>query len=218
MRILLRLLCTPSLQSAALEQRDGLTRERQYCPSTDGAKAGAHATLSLCTNWEALPGSWTQAVAKAADALNNLVPESLRLPVDQIVALAAGINSNAYGISDPNGGRTLNVGFGHFPFAAMLNHSCDPNCAFAGTVGGALTIRAIKPIVAGEELCFSYIDPYQDVVARREELESTKHFVCECTRCIASLQPDSGCAIMDRQISVRRPRTVESGYSIHLHM
>ena len=49
-----------------------------------------------------------------------------------------------------------------------------------GAPGGCLTIRAIKPIKEGDELCFGYIDLYQDVTARRTELEETKHFLCEC--------------------------------------
>jgi hypothetical protein len=42
---------------------------------------------------------WADAVAKAAAALCAAVPAGLRLPVDELVALAARVNSNAYGIT-----------------------------------------------------------------------------------------------------------------------
>ena len=50
-------------------------------------------------------------MSSAAAALNQLLPAALQLPTEHLVALAAGVNSNAYGISNPSGGRTANVGF-----------------------------------------------------------------------------------------------------------
>jgi hypothetical protein len=178
----------------------------------------AQAVLALCTHEYSLQGSWLKAVGAATEQLLALLPPALHLPAAELVMLGARVNSNAYGVSDPSGtGQQGNVGFGLFPFAAMLNHSCDPNCAFSGVAlgrgGAALTIRAIQPVAEGEELTFGYTDLYQDVVARREELESTKHFICECTRCMRCVQdPNSGAAIMDRRLSgVLCPSCVDRG-------
>ena len=211
LRILLRLCCVDSLRAALEVQRSAAPDTRDFDPATD--HAAAHAVLALCTHSDALHGSWVSAVSEASAELVRMLPEAYQLPVEELVALAARVNSNAYGISDPSGLRNLNVGFGLFPFAAMLNHSCEPNCAFGGVAGGCQTIRAIKPIAEGDELCFGYIDLYQDVARRRDELEETKHFLCECPRCVTCLRsPDSGCAILDRRISgILCPGCVDAG-------
>lgn len=39
--------------------------------------------------------------------------------------------------------------------AAFINHSCDPNCE-ADEVHGRVILRAIRSIVAGEELAYDY--------------------------------------------------------------
>ena len=96
LRILLRLVCTPALQAAASARRNGLTKQRPYDPELDGSHAAAHATLSLCTNWAALPGAWELAVGGAVVALNLLLPTNLQLPKEELVGLAASVNSTAY--------------------------------------------------------------------------------------------------------------------------
>ena len=101
---------------------------------------------------------WLDAVRCAVSKMLAAVAECIEgdikdaVSVDVLVILAAQVNSNAYAISDMSctGRRGGNIGFGLFPFAAMLNHACNPNCAFAGAPGGTLTIRAIRPIAAGE--------------------------------------------------------------------
>ncbi|CAE8643355.1 unnamed protein product, partial [Polarella glacialis] len=74
------------------------------------------------------------------------------------------------------------------------NHSCAPNC-FARTssvsavqdVPPPRVIRAVKPILAGEELTISYHLQLEDSSsARRKYLLSTKEFLCECSRCGSS--------------------------------
>jgi hypothetical protein len=40
------------------------------------------------------------------------------------------------------------------------------------------------------------------VVGRRDELDRTKHFFCECARCVTvTAEPDSGFGVLDAQVS-----------------
>ena len=81
-----------------------------------------------------------------------------------------------------------NVGVGLFPTFAMLNHSCAPNCCFAfSPAKRAMEIRTLVPVAPGDELTVSYMDLFQPTAARRKELEATKHFLCGCVRCTASV-------------------------------
>ena len=42
----------------------------------------------------------------------------------------------------------------------------------------------------------------KDVVGRRDELDRTKHFFCECARCVTvTAEPDSGFGVLDAQVS-----------------
>lgn len=112
----------------------------------------------LCAHMNHCKAQWLDAVRCAASKMLGALAEYTQgelkgaVSVDVVVILAAQVNSNAYAISDMSctGRRGGNIGFGLFPFAAMLNHACSPNCAFAGAPGGTLTIRAIRPIAAGE--------------------------------------------------------------------
>lgn len=72
------------------------------------------------------------------------------------------------------------------PFAAMINHSCDPNVFFF-MEGSQLRFRTTRPIAAGEELFLAYTDPSYDVSSRRKELLDTYHFECTCSRCKVEL-------------------------------
>jgi hypothetical protein len=62
---------------------------------------------------------------------------------------------------------------GLFPLAARVNHACDANCRLEWSserwVLGVRTNRAVKK---GEELCISYILPFQKRRERREELRT----------------------------------------------
>jgi SET and MYND domain-containing protein len=105
------------------------------------------------------------------------------------------------------------VGFGCFPAAALLNHSCRPNCcisygftgaagwplrAAAGAAAGAagadpeaapeplrtvMAVRTLLPVKAGEELTHAYCDITQPKVARARDLLERYGFVCGCAGC-----------------------------------
>ena len=145
LRILLRLLCSAALRAALVSDAAGRGGDVLAEVEADSV-ASAASVLSLCTHREHAAEAWWAAVESAAAkllALEGDPAELAAVPVEQVVLLACRVNSNAYGLGDPAGLNT-DVGFGIFPFAAMFNHSCSPNCCFTG--GAALSIRATPRI------------------------------------------------------------------------
>lgn len=65
----------------------------------------------------------------AAEDLAQDVPEWARFDVEEVVQLACRVNVNAHGLRDDSGSNLV-IGVGLFPLAAMINHSCRPNCTF----------------------------------------------------------------------------------------
>ena len=114
----------------------------------------------------------------AADVPGLLPP--LDEPATAVAILIASFARNNFGVLS----ELLSlVGAGCYPDAALLNHSCAPNCvlAFAGNV---LEVRAIRAIKGGEELTHSYTDLCQPTATRREILRAQYGFVCDCSRCV----------------------------------
>ena len=69
----------------------------------------------------------------------------------------------------------------------MLNHDCNANCmtsAAWSTVERAVVIRVstVRPVVAGEELCISYV-ARKDSRADRQAAIRRYGFDCTCVRC-----------------------------------
>eukprot|EP00930_Biecheleria_cincta_P073372 TRINITY_DN60673_c0_g1_i1.p1 TRINITY_DN60673_c0_g1~~TRINITY_DN60673_c0_g1_i1.p1 ORF type:complete len:294 (-),score=49.09 TRINITY_DN60673_c0_g1_i1:168-1049(-) len=86
------------------------------------------------------------------------------------------------------------VGLGLFYALHIANHSCSPNAFFtASCVAGQsspaeMTLRALRTIRPGEEICISYVDGstlFQSCVQRKATLEKTFGFVCKCPRCLS---------------------------------
>lgn len=73
------------------------------------------------------------------------------------------------------------------PLFARLNHSCDPNCMVMLNMHGSkcvVTLKAIKNIRSGDELCISYLtDVCQSRSDRQSQLCVGMCFDCTCTRC-----------------------------------
>jgi hypothetical protein len=74
-----------------------------------------------------------------------------------------------------------------FSTACKMNHSCDPNVVLLyrtrhwgePLVGHVVAIRDIAP---GEELCISYIDVWETLETRTEQL-ANYGFLCHCNKC-----------------------------------
>lgn len=75
-------------------------------------------------------------------------------------------------------------GLGVYPLAAMINHSCIPNCIQHFNDEGVIAIRTMRNIKAGEEISISYIDIAMPTWLRRKELLKSYYFHCNCDRCI----------------------------------
>ncbi|KAI9257238.1 hypothetical protein BDA99DRAFT_584955 [Phascolomyces articulosus] len=126
-------------------------------------------------------------VKEAGQRLLSEMPESMQIPVDDLITLACRINSNAHGLGD-NEARNTDVALGLFPVSALFfNHACNPNCAFVGLQNGRLTHRTIRPVQRDEELTVSYIDLYASRDERRQDLLGSKHFWCKCKRCTSPM-------------------------------
>lgn len=72
---------------------------------------------------------------------------------------------------------------GVYPLAALLNHSCAPNCVLRYTATGVLEVVAVEEIFPHTELCHSYTDLVSTTCTRQERLRHTYGFECNCRRC-----------------------------------
>ncbi len=81
------------------------------------------------------------------------------------------------------------VGTGIYEVACKMSHSCAPNATWlTGSSTGHKHVRALRPIACGDELTIDYIGNADMMprLARRRELQATKGFQCECSRCSAA--------------------------------
>jgi len=74
------------------------------------------------------------------------------------------------------------IGIGLYPIAALVNHSCVPNCV-AIFSGSELRIRAIRPIKPGDEITISYTEIGDSTQERQKELLNHFYFKCNCVKC-----------------------------------
>jgi hypothetical protein len=74
-------------------------------------------------------------------------------------------------------------GSGLFPWTAIVEHSCDPNCSFT-THNNNLYFTTIKNVRSGDRLTIDYGNNYyHNTKDRIETLNSTYGFICRCTLC-----------------------------------
>ena len=70
------------------------------------------------------------------------------------------------------------------PLFNMFNHSCIPNASYRYEGGGtAMTVRALRHIKKGEEICISYVEPRMPEKEKKDELWKRVGGLCDCPRC-----------------------------------
>jgi SET and MYND domain-containing protein len=130
----------------------------------------------------------------AYSLLELILPKELLPLCDQesLRTLTSRDCTNAFGLWSDSGDEYL--GYGVWVKASLFNHSCDPNVR-KYTQDRAWIFETARYVVAGEELCISYLGSQDelkmDVMARREKLLKHWGFLCLCTRCITELDGKS---------------------------
>ncbi|KAG1737541.1 SET domain-containing protein [Suillus paluster] len=122
--------------------------------------------------------------------LCHSLPQHLRPYVPTIRNLLARDTGNAFGIWDGDS-RDEMLGWGVWVGASYFNHSCCPNVKKT-RVGRTMQFTTSRSVETGEELCISYIDINQTITQRRQELEDSWFFTCQCQRC-QSEDADEAC-------------------------
>lgn len=72
---------------------------------------------------------------------------------------------------------------GHYPLAAMINHSCGPTNAARVFYGEVMVASATRDVPKGSEIRWPYCPPTLPYQCRSEQLAHVYHFQCECQRC-----------------------------------
>eukprot|EP01018_Ginkgo_biloba_P029122 Gb_19403 [translate_table: standard] len=134
--------------------------------------------------------AWRISIRKGCEALHKAIVKQsegkLDFDMEELEWMASLVNTNAHGMG-AQGLHNTDVALGIFPFVSMLNHSCRPNCCFASE-GNVMYVRALQEISTDTELCVSYINLYEPRSTRKRELSVTKHFECNCQRCMEPMQ------------------------------
>ncbi|OQS03686.1 hypothetical protein THRCLA_03998 [Thraustotheca clavata] len=114
---------------------------------------------------------------------SGLLPQNLRFTKAQIEEMLCRFHVNNFMITDE---LLLDIGTGCFPWGAMVNHSCDNNCAVTyAPKTHNMQLRAIRPIHSGEEITQTYVDVGLPPQNRRRQLKEHYHFHCQCARCVS---------------------------------
>ncbi|ETW75264.1 hypothetical protein HETIRDRAFT_430702 [Heterobasidion irregulare TC 32-1] len=73
---------------------------------------------------------------------------------------------------------------GLFLITSRANHSCSPNAAYTWHPALlTLSLAALRPIRAGEEITIAYTTLTAPAASRRATLRAAFHFACACARC-----------------------------------
>ncbi len=116
-------------------------------------------------------------------------------PISDIAKLYTQFKCNNFGILDD---LLKCYAAGVFPAAALLNHSCDPNCVLQFNENNSLRIIAVKEIAIDEEITHSYTDLSLPTEGRRNKLRNVYGFDCQCCRCVSntSILPESRISLL----------------------
>lgn len=107
-----------------------------------------------------------------------IIPEKDKKILHKIFGI---IETNAMYINLPTGTEVS----GLFPTAALLEHSCLPNCSYSFDMknGFKIKVEAACTIKVGDHLTTTYSHVLWCTQLRQQHLKDTKYFNCVCERC-----------------------------------
>ena len=98
----------------------------------------------------------------------------------------------------------MSIGFGVYPAAAALNHSCAPNCVLTYGEGAGIRVRTTSGVKRGDELTHAYVNLAAPTRTRRAELHAKYAFTCDCSRCVHGARYVFGGEDVDELMEARR--------------
>lgn len=131
---------------------------------------------------------WLEGLEASAAIVQRLVAFQLSayaVSLDECKEALCKLSCNAFTVTS----ETITCGIGLYMAASAVNHSCDPNCLQSFGFAGRLTVRAVRLIPAGQEVCISYIDLGLPRGWREKELAGYG-FLCHCSRCTTEGQEE----------------------------
>merc|ERR1719230_893447 len=130
----------------------------------DNAEEAKKAMEVLSTHRDLLTEKRSGEFTMAAGVVAKLAKSEDK--VDELINVLCALSVNAFSISDA---EMRPIGCGFYPDAALLNHSCAPNCV-ATFRGSELQLRALRAIPSGSELTIAYGDVAMTSVERQQYL------------------------------------------------
>lgn len=139
--------------------------------------------LNLAVHWGKHSPDEMEGYAQVA---NLMVPymgggDALGISMREAVEVLCRLKCNSHTLVD---GDLREYGAGLYPLAALVNHSCAPNCVQSFTSGGVIEVRVMRALAEGEEVTISYVDLAQPPKERRAELLGRYCFECACSACV----------------------------------
>jgi hypothetical protein len=155
-------------------------------------------------SWLALVGTNGQGIGSSSISTWVKNCEALQLPDEEREQLDAFIDQ-LYQDLDKVSGIFLNCdGSGLFELQSACNHSCLPSAEINFLHGDhTLTLRALRDIESGEEICISYLDECnidRSRHSRQKMLRENYLFSCACPRCLE--QADDPDVTSEEELSV----------------
>ena len=86
------------------------------------------------------------------------------------------------------------VTYASFFLPSFMSHSCGPTAMWT-TIGDLVFIRSQRGLQSGDELTVSYLSEdfgLRPISVRRNHLQSTKFFLCDCPRCTSPVDDTRG--------------------------
>ena len=124
----------------------------------------------------------------AVEAEAAAVATACGRPPEEVRRALLRLHCCAMRVPDPADGGPLAVGL--YATASAANHSCAPSAAAIFDARGLLSLLALRPLAAGQELLLCYVDSALPRLLRRFQLHDTWRIArCDCTRC--TTEPDA---------------------------